>query len=119
MSAVYNNKIVTKLTRLANNLADRKFLAEAGYIRSIIGKVLTWKADKEWNTYNALSSPDADNVLDDVINKFIITVDTVKKKDMAEKRKEMEAEENNEKELDSSSVEEAIKNLDSVLEDLF
>lgn len=121
MSAAYNNRVVSKLTTLANNLADRKFLTEAGYIRSIIGKVLTWKPDKEWNTYNDLSLTDADNVLEDVINKFIVTVDAVKKKEMAEKRKKMEEEEAAEKpgEETNSEVEEAIKSLDSALEDLF
>lgn len=123
MSAIYNTRMVSKLTDLANMLAKHNYRNESTAIRTIIGKIGNWKEGAEWNPENSLSLPDADHVLEDVINKFRITMNEADRREMvaknppapgATKPTEPEAET-----ASSPKIDEAMKELNTAISNLF
>ena len=86
MSATYNTRVMGKLTDLANILSVNNYRNEAAAVRSIIGKISNWKEGKEWNPDNALSLPDADHVLEELVVKFKMSIIEAKRKEMLAKR---------------------------------
>lgn len=86
MSATYNARIVGKLNELANMLAKHKYNNQATAVRNIVSKVSSWKEGKEWDTYNSINLPDADNILEEIIGKFKLTMSDAEKREMMAKK---------------------------------
>lgn len=124
MADVYSNRLTGRLTNLATLLEKNGYRTESTMIRTLIGKVGNWKDGYEWNDTNALSTPDADYVLEEVVKTFTNTINEIARKKLLEKKKEEEespeAEEPEGEESDSKSeAEAAIKELEKTLEGLF
>jgi hypothetical protein len=86
MSATYNSRIISKLTDLANMLAKHHYQSQATAIRNVASKVSNWKEGKEWDTYNSISLPDADNTLENLIGNFKLTMSDVEKRELMAKK---------------------------------
>lgn len=124
MSAIYNARIIGKLSALSDKLRSLGFGRESNDINNIIGKINSWKEGKEWNPDNSLGLTDADHVLEDLVNKFKVSVLSFQReKDKIKDSKEEpipQTEQDTESETKSEQdISKMINDLEITLENLF
>ncbi len=117
MADTYSNRLLGRLSNLANLLDKNGYRNESSLIRTLIGRVGNWKDGYEWNEANSLSIGDADHVLEEVVKTFTNTINEIARKKLVEKSKTLETQTEAEK-VDTKGLEQDVKELEATLDSL-
>jgi predicted ribosome quality control (RQC) complex YloA/Tae2 family protein len=118
MADTYSNRLIGRLTNLANMLGRNGYKTESGIIRTLIGRVGGWKEGREWNEANALTIGDADHVLEEVVKTFTTTINEIARKKLVEKQKERAGEVEEEESPEETELEKSLDELDKAISEL-